>query len=282
KLTKQVDSVIHSAASVKQLGSYDEMNKANVITTINLLEFSKTNKLKDFHYISTISLLKNNIKASKLWHNYCTEEHLPNMLATLNNIYLKTKLKAENHVASYRSYGLNTNIYRVGNLAFMQKNMVVQKNVDSVAIVYWIKYFLQHNIYLSSIHKLDISPVDLTAKAIIKLFDKNCSYQSIYHVFNPYPFDLLEYARWKKLPNIKVISDSELAKYVIKDLKKEEHYDSIFKSLLAHGWMGQDGISQFAKNIYLQNKTQATLKKLDFNWQSITNEQFQEYLNQIL
>ncbi|MFO0319242.1 MAG: amino acid adenylation domain-containing protein, partial [Neisseriaceae bacterium] len=192
-LVNNIDSVIHAATLVKQFGDEDIFYRANVLATINLLEFTNLTKSKDFHYISTISVLKHNSESYNKWNNYYTEELLPDELQySDNNIYLKTKLEAEKQVVKYRDYGINANIYRVGNLTFMLKNMTVQENVGTVILNYWLTYLLKFKQIFEGI-KINISPVDLTANAITKLFDKKCTHNCIYHVYNPNMFDLDNY-----------------------------------------------------------------------------------------
>ncbi len=281
KLLDEIDSVIHVAALIKQFGNYDIFYMANVQTTINLLEFSKLTKLKDFHYISTLSLLKNNNDSCSGQDNCYIEDDLPDELELSDsNIYLKTKLEAERQLMEYRNYGINTNIYRVGNLAFMLKDCSVQENIEVVGFTYWLKYMLRSKRIFSK-SKIEISPVDLTAKGIVKLFDKKCSVNKIYHLFNPHLFDLVNYMQSNKQISIKILSMVEFIKYVIDDLDHAIDTDLILRFLLAQGWLEVDGIYQFAERKYLQAKTQYILKLLNFEWSPITNEQFNKYLNNI-
>lgn len=282
ELTKVIDSVIHSAAIVKQFGDADLFYKANVQATINLLEFTKLTALKDFHHISTASVLKNNSDSFKQWGNYCTEEHLPeNLQLSESNIYLQTKLEAERHVVSYRDGKFNANIYRVGNLAFMLRNISVQENISTVGFTHWLNYFFKSGTIFPEV-KTDLSPVDSTANAIVKLFDKNCSNNSVYHVFNAHPFDLVQYTQYDADALVKVLPVPVFIQHVIDKLEgNTADMDSIMRFLLAQGWLDVAGADQFAQIKYLQNKTQSILKQLNFEWPTITNAQFKKYLGQI-
>lgn len=281
ELTQVIDSVIHSAAIVKQFGDADLFYKANVKATINLLEFTKLTALKDFHHISTVSVLKNNPDSCQQWGNYCTEEHLPeNLELSENNVYLQTKLEAERHVVSYRKGEFNANIYRVGNLAFMLRNISVQENISTVGFTHWLNYFFRSGTIFPDV-KTDLSPVDSTAKAVVKLFDKNCSNNSVYHVFNAHPFDLVQYTQWDDDAVVKVLPVPEFIQHVIDELENSADTDSIMRFLLAQGWLDVAGADQFAQIKYLQNKTQSILKQLNFEWPIITNAQFKKYLGHV-
>lgn len=287
ELTHHIDSVIHTAASVKQFGEADAFFKVNVQATIHLLEFSKLTKAKDFHHVSTEYLLKNNVASSERWGNYCTEEHLPEHLCPpKDNIYLKTKLEAEQSVVKYRNDGVNASIYRVGNLAFMLKNMSVQENISTVGFAHWLKYLMQSRSIFTNA-KIELSPVDLTASAIVKLFDKKCTTNSVYHVFNSNLFDL---ARFMKSDGsdgsdgeltVKVLTVSEFIQHIIDSLEKKENVELISRFLLVQGWLGVDGAHQFFQQINLKDQTQLILNHLDFEWPSITDAQFKKYLSHV-
>ncbi len=302
ELINKIDSIIHAAALINLIGDYKTFFMANVQATINLLELSKLTKLKDFHYISTASLLKHNESSYKDWGNNYTEQSLPSNLEFIDdNVYLKTKLEAEQQVVLYREYGVNSNIYRVGNLAFMLKSssvadlsvpdlsvpdlsvpdLSVRENLGGIGFTHWLKYLFYSKRVLAS-SKIALSPVDLTAEAIVKLFNKGCSSNSIYHPFNPYLLDLVQYMRGCVDLQVEVLSNTELIKYIIADLENATNMDIISRFLLAHGWIGSEGVHQFAERNYVQHKTQYILQLLGFDWNVITHEQFTTYLDKVI
>src|SRR6202011_4245328 len=102
------DSIIHSAAITKHYGEADRFYSANVQATINLLELCKLTRLKDFHYISTISVF-DGIRPLNCKQTIFTEDDLPNNLESQRNIYIKTKCQGEEAVINYRQYGISSN-----------------------------------------------------------------------------------------------------------------------------------------------------------------------------
>jgi hypothetical protein len=122
--------------------------------------------------------------------------------------------------------------------------------------------------------------VDLVGEAIVKLFDKKCSNNAIYHVFNPIFFNLSNYMQSDK--NVHLLPVTEFIRYIISDLENTANIDLILRFLLAHGWMGMEGFYQFSKRTYLQNRTQHILKCVNFEWKAIENKQFAIYLRHIL
>ena len=55
-LLSSVDAVIHAAALTKHFGDYQDFYEANVLSTARLVDFCRTGKQKEMHYVSTISV----------------------------------------------------------------------------------------------------------------------------------------------------------------------------------------------------------------------------------
>lgn len=282
-LSKQVDSIIHSAALVKQIATEQEFYNANVLSTINLLKFSLNTNVKSFHYISTMSLLKYNEQAQQLHGNYYNEASKPQLLdVNNNNPYLRSKLQTELEIMKYRNLGANASIYRVGNLAFVANDCSTQENIHEVGFAGWIKYFFNSGFMFDYIDKVDISPVDWTAQAIVKLFDKTVSQNQIYHVFNPNTFSLkdfiLNYPKYK----INIISQHEFIASIITKLDAHLEDETLLRFMLIQGWLDIEGMEQFRHRQYSQDYTQELLSQFNFEWQQVSNQQFNQYLQHII
>lgn len=184
-LVNKIDSIIHCAALVKLHGEYDKLESANVQATTNLLELAKLTEYKDFHYISTCSVLNSKFVSDSSY--IYTEDDLPDNLEKYDSdTYVKTKLLGEQQVMKYRIYGIKSNIYRAGNLAFMSKKHQVQQNVEDNAFFNWLRYIFEIRCIAEEVSIVDLTPTDLAAQAIIKLFDKEQLSNGIYHIFNPH------------------------------------------------------------------------------------------------
>lgn len=271
-LSEKIDSIIHSAALVKHYGNYELFYSANVQSTVNLLELCKLTRLKDFHYISTASILN---FCSDLEHGEYTytEEDSPKLFEKQNNVYIETKYQGEQQVIKYRGKGVKSNIYRVGNLALMAKNGRAQENIEENAFFNWLKCLFKIKCIAEAISPIQISQTDLTAEAIVKLFDKNPLSDGIYHVFNPYIFNLKDAMVSQKAHSIKNLSLDQFIDTLIQHLKGNLHRDLIFKFLLQQGWLDDFSIGNETTEI-LQDKTQHILKQLGFEWLPITNTLF--------
>ena len=277
-LSMKVDSVVHAAALIKHYGEYDKFYLANVQTTTNLLEFSKLTDLKDFHYISTYSVLDFGYNHDHRERTY-TEDDMPDGLKGQYNVYVKTKLQGEHQAVRYRDYGVKSSIYRLGNLAFMMANHRVQDNIAENAFFNWIKYLFRMRCVARDISKVEISPVDSTARAVVKLFDKKYSDNNIYHVFNPYLFDLSDFATTNGIYSMKVLTMGQFIDKIIDELNRNiDDNELTMKFLLRHGWLDKFDIKRGPSIKIMQNRTQYILEQLGFVWTPISCEVFNKYL----
>lgn len=106
---KDIDVVLHLAASLDYFGKKEELSEVNVKGTENLLKLAVENRVRKFIFTSSIEAMdlvrKENIPADE----------------TLNckpvSPYGESKLKAEKHVRRFaKEEGLNTTILRLGNV----------------------------------------------------------------------------------------------------------------------------------------------------------------------
>lgn len=278
-LIKNVDSIIHSAALTKHYASSYDFYISNVTSTINLLKLCFLTKLKDFNYISTYSTLY-----------YDNENSRTNTIYTENNIhkvkdheqcdYIKSKLLGEWEVINSYLNGVNYNIYRVGNLAFINHSGMVQKNINENSFGNWIKALQILKCIPNESNLVEISPVDLTAEAICLLFDKKDLSNQIYHVYNPSLFNLANSFANTQTASVELVSMESFINRIINELSNPEHEELIIQllerqSLLNTGKKGKNSIE------ILQNRTDYMLNKLGFTWKMISNKNFSNYLSNL-
>lgn len=277
-LTLTIDSVIHAAALVKYYGDYDKFYAANVQATVNLLEFTRSTALKDFHYISTYPILGHE-SAKDSDSAIFTEDDMPGYSGQTDNVYIQTKLQGEHQVVKYREYGVNGNIYRLGNLAFMAENCHAQENVADNAFTNWVKCLLKLHCVAQEISNVEISPVDQVAVAIVKLFDKKQLDNNVYHIFNPYLFNISsDVTAGDGRLLVKVIDISEFLDAIIARLNDDVYHDLILKFLLRQRWLEDLNMEYMVSLRVLQSKTQYILGQLGFTWLPIASELFAGYL----
>lgn len=272
-IATRTDSIIHAAACVKHYGEYNQFHSANVQGTINLLELAKLTKFKDFHYISTISIFTDQAVLTE-------DDRSIREVKEFNN-YIKTKAEGEEAVISYRAKGINSNIYRLGNLAFIFTNGRTQENKEDNGFLNRMKCFAKLGIITHSFTMEEISPVDLTAQAVIKLFDKKELNNTIFHVVNPYLYDLEKFFEHHKEYSVKNVSIENFIQTINERLKNSNEQQWIERFLLHQGWL-DDVVTYTSAVKVLQNRTEATLARLNFEWPPITDRVFLRYFKKMI
>ncbi len=276
QLANTIDSVIHAAALVKHYGEASKFYDINVQTTRNLLEFTSATGAKDFHYISTISILTEQELYSQ---NFCffTEDNQQMQSSLSENIYIKTKLEGEQIVIQYRNHGISSNIYRLGNLAFATDGSI-QKNCQDNSFFNRIKCLLALGLIVPELAQVEISPVDTTANAIVRLFDCQQLTNTSFHIFNPHFFDLANFFSGFHNKVVKTCDMDHFIKAIINHLDHEEHRPLIERFLLHVGWLNEKCHPSVHSHV-LQDRTQALLKLLNAEWRPITAQLFEKYLS---
>lgn len=274
-LTKKIDSIIHSAALIKHYGEYDKFYNANVQATINLLELCKLTQLKDFHYISTLSVLDQGYIPNYDQYVF-TEDDTANTLEGRSNLYVTSKYQGEQATIHYRRHGVSSNIYRVGNLAYIANNNRIQENIDENGFFNRLKCLLMLGIIPEEINLEQMSAVDLTAQAIIKLFDKQELHNQIYHVFNPTFCNLAKSLSQTNSAPIQLVSMERFIDTIINLLNNPAYQKIIEKYLLHQGWLNESHTQSTIIRI-LQDRTHAVLQQLGFHWEPIGHEIFRKY-----
>lgn len=280
-LLKNSDAVIHAAALVKHYGDYNQFYSANVLGTVNLLEFTKDARRKFFHYISTASVFYDT-DISRQGQPWFTEDDVVEDSSKKANYYLQTKREGEKLVHEYRKHGICSNIYRVGNLAFISKNSHMQRNKEENAFFNRICCLLKLGLIPKELAMEEISPVDLTAQAIVKIFDKTKLNNKIYHVFNPNRFNLEQFFSKYSRFSVSRVTWREFIDCLYGKLNNPMYKPVIDKFLLHEGWL--DNSKLLFRNIKIfQARTQIILQQLEFTWPKISDSMFVGYLeNELL
>lgn len=275
-LVSSVDSIIHSAALVKHYGNEEQFYSANVGATENLLKLASLTRLKDFHYISTCSVAQFgdlSLKSDRFFTEYDGIESNQNY----GNVYNKTKFLGEQKVIQFRDYKVKSNIYRVGNLAFLSDSSKTQENIVENAFANWLAFAMKIKCFPREISDVCLSQTDSVAKAILLLFDKEQLLNETFHVFNPYRINLLELFHKAKF-NVKEISLSIFVDRLLDYLKENRECVLSRMFLLHQGWVGYKNV--FDKNIIdiAQAKTETILHRLNFKWIKPDDRCLQKYL----
>ena len=199
-----ISTIINSAAIVKHYTYDDYIFKVNVDGVINGLKFAEHNNLK-YIQISTTSVLMNEGDSSEIEKDIVGDEKLLYYGQELTNKYLNSKFLAERMVLEAGVKGLNTKIMRVGNLMSRYDDGKFQRNYDTNAFLNSVKAIanIEAIPYDMYVDEVEMSPIDYTARAILKLCktpkecrvfhcqNNNIIYMSnIINVLNSFDYDI--------------------------------------------------------------------------------------------
>lgn len=220
-----IDTVINCAAIVKHYSADDYIFKVNVDGVRNTLRFVQNQNIR-FIQISTRSIAE--VPGDeKLPLNFIFDEKMFYFGQDLSNKYLNSKFLAERLVFEKMTEGLNAKVIRVGNLMGRDSDGVFQKNYKTNAFVNNLKAFsnlgvVSYDLYSSPV---EISPVDITAKAVLNLSKtpKECCAFNCQNNNMSYLGDLL-----KKL-SVRPTSNTEF-KYIL-----NENMDDNVRGLITSG-----------------------------------------------
>lgn len=112
KLSNEVTDVIHCAATVNMLASYDMLKAVNVTGTKNILDFCLSGIIKRLHYASTLSVFVSTDRNKGIVY----EDDELSIPTNIYGGYGQTKFVAEKMVMSLRGVISNLFIYRFGLL----------------------------------------------------------------------------------------------------------------------------------------------------------------------
>jgi amino acid adenylation domain-containing protein/thioester reductase-like protein len=277
-LVDQIDSVIHCASLVKHYGEYNEFYQANVQATINLLDFSKIMRGKNFNYISTLGVLVSGYVPGQDYYLVNEDDAMENFRLG-KNFYVQTKYQAELLILKYRELGLNGSIFRVGNLGMHSANYQVQENIEENLFFSHFKAMLSLKMVPKEISKMEISPVDCTADAIVKLFNKASLENKMHHIFNPKICDLMEvFTEFSSAP-IEKCTLAQFVKALLNDICIKKITENPYLSILFQLWIHEGDEVHATKMRIANDKTEAILGQLGFSWPAITPAMMTKFIN---
>ena len=182
------DTIINSAALVKHYASDDSIERVNVHGVENLIKCAKEHNAKMIQ-ISTTSIPGAHT-ADTYQRGLRMHENELYVIDALDNKYLLSKYHAELKVLAAVRDGLRGKIMRVGNLMGRHSDGEFQINSGTNAFLNAIRGFAAMCKYPMS-HATDpmrLSPIDLTAKAIVLLAGTNDDFTA-FNVENRFNFD---------------------------------------------------------------------------------------------
>ncbi|MEM8844628.1 MAG: thioester reductase domain-containing protein [Pseudomonadota bacterium] len=181
-LCSRVDIVFHNGATVHHLTPYEQLKATNVSGTLEILKLCTTEKNKELHFLSTLSVLPPPALAGE--NQFSENTPLANSPIPEGG-YNRSKWMAEHLVWQARERGLKASIYRPGPISGDSLNGHCNANDFLYRLMLGYLYSKQAP---DGETMLDLLPVDYAAKAIIYLALHNDEQTgSCYHLIHPNP-----------------------------------------------------------------------------------------------
>lgn len=283
--TSDVDLCVHTAACVKHYGDISYFDKVNVNFTENIAKYCYENNVKMIH-ASTLSISGNGFDVGINNESVVQEEFTEESLyigQNLDNIYARTKFKAECVVLDYMKKGLNAKILRYGNLVNRRYDLKFQENLSENAFLERIKAIFEVGKIPDNLKDiyLEFTPIDEAALATFKIAE-NTSDENVFHIYNSNHIYLPEFVNImnsKFNSNIEFVSKEEFSNKIREMLK--DNKGIIFNSIL------QDFDDEFSLN-YKSNilvkcdNTTGYLEKVGFKFRAIDEEYLIKYIEYFL
>ena len=184
KLAKQIDMIIHNAAVINYIATYEMHRASNVLGTLTIIQLATQEKLKPIHFVSTTSVFDSLAFGPKTTVNESTELVLPEKLS---GGYAQSKWVADRLMQAARDRGVPVTIYRPAGIAGDQK----QKKGKDDFFHRFYSGIVEFGYIPDSKGYADMLPVDFLGKAIVLLaLQKDVAGQN-YHFNCPSPMQSL-------------------------------------------------------------------------------------------
>lgn len=265
RLAKKIDSIFHVGANVNHLLPYEALEKANVFGTMEIIRLALKTKSKPLHFVSTTDVFnsRGKIREEKLLKSQ-----------KLSTGYARSKWMAEKIIHRAKEKGLFASIYRLARMMGSSIN-----GAGSTDDFFW--KLTQACAYLKASPLVSVkecmTPVDLTAEALVYISKKRDCINKQYHLFNnkkTFYRKLFNFLR-KYGYKIKEIGPKLWQKKLAEESKKESK-----KQLLAiAALLSKHSLSSFSqKNDFLSQNVRKALRG-SLIWPDIDEKLFKLYLD---
>lgn len=282
-IPEDIQTVIHTAASVKHYGSYEYFHKVNTEGTSHVVNYAKRIGARLIH-ISTLSVSGNSMADDFSVYHSDEEKHFYETSLyigqPLDNVYIHSKFEAEREVYDAMLDGLDAVVIRVGNLTNRLSDFKFQPNYKENAFLTRVKAILEFGLfpdYLMSLYA-EFSPIDKTAEGILKIA-QYADEQSIFHLNSD---KVIYFERFLEVVHklgisMKVVSGAEFNEELQKTIKKS-NTEYIFEAF--QNDMDEQGRLVYDSNIRIENEfTLWFLKKVGFEWNETDMEYIKGYID---
>lgn len=195
-LAEDIDTVVHCAAITDHIGYAERFEQVNVAGTRRVAAFSLRAEAMMVH-VSTVS-----VAGQAPLDKPFAETDLDLGQRVQDNPYAYSKFKAERVVYAAMAKGLRARVARVGVLTGRQRDGKFQLRPEKNAFANRLLALMRLGCapLASKDQRVDMTPVDQCAEALVAVAARVQSEQAVYHLCHPAPVTMETLAGWLETP----------------------------------------------------------------------------------
>lgn len=225
----ELDAVINCAASVKHFSAGTDIYDTNVKGVKNGLDYAAARGIRYVHISTTSSA--GEISAEEGQELFTYDEQVLYKGQILDNQYLSSKFLSERLVLQAAADGADAKVIRVGNLMARDLDGIFQINFRSNGFISRVKAYVTMKMmpYTKMLQKVELSPIDITAKAIVALASspKECCLFNCYNNHTVTYADILKAANEKGI-KVKPAEDKAFAEALEEAMRDKEKQKGLY------------------------------------------------------
>ncbi|MFA6308744.1 MAG: amino acid adenylation domain-containing protein [Clostridia bacterium] len=268
---KNIDTMIHTAAVVKHYGDYAEFERINIDGTNEVIDFCKRFSIRLIH-VSTISVIKEIFINRPMTYEFAKNE---------SNVYVRSKLEAENQICKAIKSGLDAVVIRVGNLTGRYSDGKFQQNINENNFYNVLKSIIElQKIDDNTVdRKIEFTPVDECSKAIIEIIQKEDMKQRIFHIYNNNMISMRNVVKILNEFGMKIdIVDANSFNEFLKTISKKKDR-RVQMTGLVNNIISNDSIPSGAHLTIKSDISNTFLKESGFEWPKIESNYLLKVIN---
>lgn len=266
-ISEHADVILHNGAQVNFIAPYEQLKKANVDGTREIVSLAACKKIKQVEFISSLFVF-----SKKDEHGCIGENQKPSFINELKLGYLQTKWVDEKILELAKEKGIPVNIYRIGRVAGDSRTGICPEK-DFVWLL--IKLGLYVHSFPDISMPIEFMPADYMSDIIMKCVNQQLGNQT-YHIFNLKPVRLNRLCKVIQSLGFKLENESykEWIDKIMKTAESDTSNDIMFSivPLLRQGWNPDEQIH------FLREKVDKLLEKEKLSY-SVGDEILTKYLS---
>lgn len=253
KLSKNIELIIHAAASVDFLKAYELQRDVNVKGTAEVIKFANSHKAKAIHHVSTLGVFS----LEDIEQNHeINENRNPQFPEKLRSGYFQTKAIAEQLLRTAQKNGTAVSIHRPGVISGDSQNG--NSNLADI-----LSRLMLNCINMGSAPEMDmtlrLTPVNFVSRSIASIIFRNPGGGGTYHLLGK-EAQWSDIVKWMNSPglSIKKVPIEEWQEKLIEETDK----DGLF-SLLPFLTELSDGAEESAEDLNFDSAFTENILKAD-------------------